>query len=66
MDKKPKKYNFIKVMQSVISALLGVQSHRNMEKDFTTGRIHHYVITGVVVLLLILIGLFLIVKLIST
>jgi hypothetical protein len=38
-----------RVLRSVLSAFLGVQSNRNRERDFTHGKLSHFVVVGLVV-----------------
>jgi hypothetical protein len=40
---------FGRVLRSVLSAFLGVQSNRNRERDFTHGKLSHFVVVGLVV-----------------
>ena len=35
-------------IKSVASAFLGVQSNKNREKDFTQGKLSHFIIVGIV------------------
>ena len=36
------------LLQSVLSAALGVQSSKNRERDFTDGRASHFIVAGIV------------------
>jgi hypothetical protein len=38
-----------RALRSVLSAFLGVQSNRNRERDFTHGKLSHFVVVGLVV-----------------
>jgi len=38
-----------RVLRSVLSAFFGVQSNRNRERDFTHGKLGHFVLVGMVV-----------------
>lgn len=38
----------IDVLKSVGAAFIGIQSRANAERDFSQGRLHHYVIAGAV------------------
>lgn len=58
MKNKKKQNTIYRVMQSVFSALIGVQSKKNMEEDFNTGKLHHYVITGIIVVTVFVIVLY--------
>jgi hypothetical protein len=37
-----------RVARSVLSAFFGVQSNRNRERDFTHGKLSHFVLVGLV------------------
>jgi len=53
---------FLAVAQSVGAALIGVQSSKNKERDFTQGKPLHFVIGGVIGTLLFLLVIWLLVK----
>ncbi len=53
------------VIKSVMSAMLGVQSAKNRERDFTQGKAHHYIIIGVVATLLFIFTLITIVSMVT-
>ncbi|MFK7858896.1 MAG: DUF2970 domain-containing protein [Granulosicoccus sp.] len=53
---------FWNVMQSVAAALIGVQSSKNRERDFTHGKPIHFVIGGVVGTLIFLLVVWLLVQ----
>jgi len=53
---------FRAVMQSVGAALLGVQSSRNRERDFTRGKPLHFIIGGLIGTLLFVIAVWLLVQ----
>ncbi len=57
-----KKFNFLRILQTLLSGLFGIQSRKNMEKDFTTGKIQHYVIAGIITVILIIFIIYNIVK----
>lgn len=44
-DKTP---SFKDTFKSVAAAFFGVQSNRNREKDFTQGKLSHFIIVGVI------------------
>lgn len=44
--------NFWQVMASVLASFLGVQSNRNRERDFQHGKPSHYVIVGLIFVVL--------------
>jgi Protein of unknown function (DUF2970) len=49
---------------SVFSALLGVQSDKNRQRDFHAGDAKHYIIIGIIATLLLVAGLVTIVSLV--
>lgn len=40
--------SFKSTFKSVVSAFFGVQSNKNREKDFTQGKLSHFIIGGVI------------------
>ena len=55
-----------KTIQSVLWALLGVQSDQNREQDFTQGNPKTFIIIGLIAVVLFVLSLVLIVKLVLT
>lgn len=53
---------FLAVMQSVGAAMLGVQSSKNKERDFTHGKPLHFIIGGLIGTLIFLLVIWLLVK----
>ena len=53
---------FFAVMQSVGAAMLGVQSSKNKERDFTHGKPIHFIVGGVIGTLIFLLCIWLLVK----
>lgn len=53
---------FFAVMQSVGAAMIGVQSSKNKERDFTQGKPIHFIIGGLVGTLIFLLVIWLLVK----
>ncbi|HSP32400.1 MAG TPA: DUF2970 domain-containing protein [Halomonas sp.] len=45
------------VVKSVLAALLGVQSNQRRQEDFSSGKPAAFIITGIVVTLLFVLGL---------
>jgi hypothetical protein len=41
------KHNILTVIKSVFSAFIGVQSNKNRENDFQEGKAIHFIIAGV-------------------
>ncbi len=46
-DSSRKESSFISVIKSVGAAFLGVQSNKNRERDFSEGKLSHFIIVGV-------------------
>ena len=44
-DQKP---NLLQVFGSVLASFIGVQSQKNRERDFTKGKLSHYIIAGII------------------
>jgi len=53
---------FLNVMQSVAAAMIGVQSRKNKERDFTHGKPIHFIVGGLVGTALFLLVIWLIVQ----
>lgn len=53
---------FWNVVQSVGAAMIGVQSRKNRERDFTHGKPIHFIVGGVVGTLLFLVAVWLLVQ----
>lgn len=51
-------------IKSVASAFLGVQSNKNREKDFTEGKFSHFVVVGLLAVILFIGALIAIVSLV--
>ena len=51
-----------KVACSVLAAFFGVQSHRNYEKDFSSGRFWPYILMGLILALAFVVGVYLLVQ----
>ena len=60
-EKKPSLKNTFK---SVASAFIGVQSNKNREKDFTQGKLSHFVIVGIISVIIFISALILVVNLV--
>ena len=52
------------IVLSVLSSFFGVQSARNRERDFRHGRAMHFIIVGVGLTVLLILGIWLAVKLV--
>lgn len=49
---KPNKVTFLSVVQSTCAAFFGVQSEANRKRDFESGKFSHFIIAGVIFLLI--------------
>lgn len=43
-----KSYSFTETAKSVCAAFFGVQSERNRKKDFSQGKLSHFIIAGLI------------------
>ncbi|HPQ97731.1 MAG: DUF2970 domain-containing protein [Thiothrix sp.] len=64
MNEEEKKVNPLSILGSALAGLLGVQSRRNHERDFQSGKFWHFFIAGGIVTLAFILILWLVVKLI--
>ena len=64
MNEEEKKVNPLSILGSALAGLLGVQSRRNHERDFQSGKFWHFSIAGGIVTLAFILILWLVVKLI--
>ncbi len=62
---KQTKVSWWAVVKSVLSAMLGVQSAKNRERDFTQGKPHQYIIIGIIATLLFIFTLVFVVSMVS-
>jgi hypothetical protein len=56
--------NFKETLKSVGAAFVGVQSDKNRERDFTEGKFSHFIIAGVIAVVIFIASLIAIVSLI--
>ena len=49
---------------SPLAAAFGVQSSRNRERDFTSGKLSHFIIAGIVFTILFVVGMVMVVRLV--
>jgi len=61
-DKMRSGTGFWNVVQSVAAAMIGVQSSKNKERDFTHGKPVHFIVGGVLGTLLFILVVWLLVK----
>ncbi|AXR05193.1 DUF2970 domain-containing protein [Salinimonas sediminis] len=59
------KAGFFTVVLSVLASAFGVQSHHNYQRDFSNTSIVPYVITGIVFVILLIVGLLALVRYIT-
>ena len=60
-DKTP---SFKNTFKSVASAFFGVQSNKNREKDFTQGKVSHFIIVGIISVVIFITALIVVVNLV--
>jgi hypothetical protein len=68
-DEQPQHLSFYALLSSVLAAFLGVQSNANRERDFSKGKISHFIIIGLiagVAFILIIVGVVNLVMTLST
>lgn len=63
-EPESKKPSILQTAQSVLAAAMGVQSHRNRERDFSQGSAKAYIIAGLIGTVLFVLAVFTIVKLV--
>lgn len=56
------KTNVWRVIRSVLQAMIGVQSERNRQQDFSSGKASHFIVVGICVVLVFILSLILLVK----
>lgn len=62
--KPPGKPTFLQIVMSTLAAAIGVQSHKNRERDFTGGNIYTYIAAGVIFTIVFVVVMVLLVKLV--
>jgi hypothetical protein len=55
--------NFISTLKSVAAAFLGVQSDKNRNRDFSEGKVSHFIIGGIIGVIIFIILLVIVVNL---
>lgn len=50
-------HSFIQTIKSVCAAFIGVQSDKNREQDFNQGNAVHFIIAGIIAVILFIAGL---------
>jgi len=60
-DKKP---SLIYTFKSVAAAFFGVQSNKNREKDFSQGKLSHFIFAGIIAVIIFITALIAIVNLV--
>jgi len=56
MEQK-RKFRFLKVIQSILAGLLGVQQSKKMQEDAETLKAHHFIIFGIIALIIFILSL---------
>ncbi|UTW11127.1 DUF2970 domain-containing protein [Marinobacterium rhizophilum] len=59
----PKKHGLLKTAFSALAAMFGVQSERNRQEDFSSGTPLRYLLTGVLMVALFVVGVIFLVRL---
>lgn len=60
----PRSLSLWELITTTLWAVLGVQSRRNRERDFTHGKAIHFIVAGIVFTLVFVIGMILLVNLV--
>lgn len=63
-DDQDKPLTLREMLQSVLSAALGVQSGKNRSRDFSRGKPSHFIILGVLLTMVFVLVIFAVVKLV--
>ncbi len=63
-DPRDRRPGVLDIFKSVGAAFFGVQSEANRQRDFTHGKLHHYVIAGAVATVLFVLAIFGVVQLV--
>jgi uncharacterized membrane protein YidH (DUF202 family) len=61
-EKKPNKPKTLDILISTLAAAFGVQSRKNLEKDFKHGNIYTYILSGVIFTIAFVLGVIFIVS----
>ncbi len=61
-EKKQKSPGIFSIIGSVLSAMIGIQSEENRERDFKKGNIRNYIVVGIIV---VAIFIFVLIKLVD-
>lgn len=59
-----KKPNLLQIIGSVLAAFFGVQNSKNRERDFKHGNHRHFIITGIVVTVVFILGVYALVQIV--
>jgi uncharacterized membrane protein len=59
-----KKPGVLQLIGSVLSAAIGIQSNKNRERDFKHGKLHIFVISGVIFVALFIFSVYSVVRLV--
>lgn len=61
---QPPKPSLWHIVISILAGALGVQSHKNRERDFSHGSIYTYLIAGAIFTLVFIVGMIFLVRLV--
>lgn len=61
---EPRPPTFLQIVWSVLASFFGVQSRKNRERDFTSGKAPHYLAIAVIMTALFVLTLWLVVQLV--
>lgn len=56
VEEQQSKLGFFQVLKSVMSSFIGVQNNRTRERDFTHGRARDFIIIGIMLTVLFVLG----------
>jgi len=56
-EPQKKSPGMFKVLLSVLSAMIGIQSEENRERDFADGKVGNYIFVGIIVVFIFIISL---------
>lgn len=56
--------SFLQIVGSTLAAAFGVQSSRNRERDFSRGRVSHFIVAGIVFTVVFVLAVIVVVRLV--
>lgn len=63
-DGSSESLSFLQIVGSTLAAAFGVQSSRNRERDFSRGRISHFIVAGIVFTVVFVLAVIVVVRLV--